>query len=294
MLQMGLLKLKPFCHFKLCAPCPFSFKSFTRGENTHHPCSQGLNVSGWNGDCLIVSRRQSILSPQTLSPDTLVVMDSNRWNSLTATKTAALARSQAWTITTRLNLLKQQSFFFSFLFFLLACKRQTPSTSAGWKNRLEEGNTTPLRNLHRNQQTSVASFTLGAKRQSVRLEVKGWCSVVFTHDSHCGYSQEECFEVTKLSECVLSLNRIAHLKTHNFADVGSGDNSLYFFSGVSQQDIIKPNAFMWPRNETRTGERPEMSPYCCEVSRILSGSGTYTEVTRLFENSIDTENERFK
>lgn len=60
----------------------YSIKCLKRGENTHHLCSRSFNVSEWNGDHLIVSRRQSILSLQMLSPRTLVVKDCNRWNSL--------------------------------------------------------------------------------------------------------------------------------------------------------------------------------------------------------------------
>lgn len=85
----------------------------------------------------VVSRRQSILSPQMLSPDTLVVMDSNRWNSVTATKTAALTHSQAWTITTRLNLLKQQSFFFSFSCMQAANTIILQAGKTGWRRETQ-------------------------------------------------------------------------------------------------------------------------------------------------------------
>lgn len=129
---------KPFCHCKLCAPCPSPFQSFTRGENTHHRCSQGSNVSGRNGDCLIVSRRPSI---DTLPADAITTH--TRLLSRTATggihsqqQRKALAQHwQASTITARLNLLKQQSFFF-------ARKRQTASScrqagKTGWRRETQ-------------------------------------------------------------------------------------------------------------------------------------------------------------
>lgn len=171
---------KLFCRSKLGAGCLFLFKSFKRRENTHQPCSQGLNVSGWNGDCLIVTCRQSILSPADAITRHACCQGQQQ-----VEFTHSAKDSRAGVFTGSNNHQQECKFFFK-------CKWQTPSTcrpekqAGGGKHKTAEELTPKPTN-------KCGSFYTGGWKASSRLEVKGWYSVVFTHHSHYTESQLECF-----------------------------------------------------------------------------------------------------
>lgn len=190
----------------------YSIKCLKRGENTHHLCSRSFNVSEWNGDHLIVSRRQSILCLQMLSPRTLVVKDCNRWNSLKLVQSHKDSPARA--LTGSNNPHSPQSAKAERHFF--ACK---------WHNTiiLQAGKT----GLRRETQYRLGTYTetnkqvwlvlhwgLKGKHPSggERMVQYSCFFFFFTHGSHYSYSGERCFVVTKLSEFELSRRGVGHPK----------------------------------------------------------------------------------